>query len=130
MSGPFTPNYVYLKIRENTLEACNLSTGHLWQTATAKPDKPFTTERQLVGSFSHATPLLAALIDKVVPRGIIRRSPAVLIHPIDKVGTGLSEIEERVLVELVMGAGAYRVKIHTGDELSNKEAKDLLCKKP
>lgn len=119
-------NELYLKISKNRFEVKNVSVDNAWHSVEAT-DTPFTTERLLVGTFSAATPLLARLIDKAVPRSFIRRSPAVIIHPMEMVAGGLSEVEVKVFEELVLGAGAYRVVIHLGDELTNHEAQALLC---
>jgi hypothetical protein len=44
-----------------------------------------------------------------------------LILPMEKTEGGLSQVEERVLQELALGAGARRALVWVGQELSDQE---------
>jgi len=118
---------LYLKIRKNQFEIKNLSVGGAWQIA--KPEAPFTTERLLVGHFNAAQTPLTQLVKEVMPSGMMKRSAQILIHPLEKTEGGLCEVEERIFTELGLGAGAFKVKLHIGHELSDSEALDLLATK-
>jgi rod shape-determining protein MreB and related proteins len=48
-------------------------------------------------------------------------SPNLLLHPLELVEGGLSQIEDRVLRELAVGAGAKKAMIWIGAELSDGE---------
>ena len=117
---------LYIKIKKNQFEAKCLSSDGRWESA--RPAKPFSTERLLVGSFSAAEPTLKSLVKKVTPRGIIKKSPRVVIQPMEYLEGGLSEVEERVFKELALGAGAFKVVLHTGAELTDAGAFALLDK--
>lgn len=115
---------LYIKIRENRLEAKNLSDNGGWKTLC--PEQTFTTERLLVGTFSVAEPALTQLVKSVTQDGFLRRAPRMIIQPMALVDGGLSEVEERILKELALGAGASKVVIHVGLELTDDEAAQLL----
>ena len=55
--------------------------------------------------------------------------PRVIIQPLELIEGGLSEIEERVLHELARGAGASKVIVWVGPELSDAEVKQKLAGK-
>ena len=44
-------------------------------------------------------------------------SPRVIIHPMEKLEGGLTEIEVKAFRELCIGAGARQVVVYMGDEL-------------
>ena len=48
-------------------------------------------------------------------------SPKILIHPLEMVEGGLSQVEQRVLLELAVGAGGSKVALWVGHELSDRE---------
>lgn len=115
---------LYIKVSKNKLEAKNLSFDEGWQTVHAT--EPFTTERLLVGTFSAAEPLFTQLITNVTPRSFIRQSLRAVIQPMELIEGGLSEVEEKILKELALGAGAFKVVLHTGAELTTDEARKLV----
>ena len=118
---------LYLKVRKNQFEVKNLTENGAWKIAT--PEQSFTTERLLVGQFSAAEPMLKGLVKDVMPSSFMKKSAQILIHPIDMVEGGLCEVEERIFTELGLGAGAFKVKLHVGEGLTDEEAKDILNKK-
>lgn len=115
---------LYVKVRINQFEAKNLSTENGWKSAIAP--EPFTTERLLVGKFSAAESVLSTLINEIQPKALFKKSPRVVIQPMDMIDGGLSEVEERIFRELALGAGAFKVILHIGKELSDSEARDVL----
>jgi len=115
---------LYLKVRKNQFEIKNLTENGAWKIAT--PEQDFTTERLLVGQFSAAEPSLKELVKYVMPSGIMKKSAQILVHPIEMVEGGLCEVEERIFTELGLGAGAFKIKLHVGEGLTDEEAKKLL----
>ncbi|WP_415906185.1 hypothetical protein ACMXYX_14605 [Neptuniibacter sp. QD72_48] len=115
---------LYLKVRKNQFEIKNLTENGAWKIAT--PEQPFTTDRLLIGQFSVAEPVLKELVKVVMPRSFMKKSAQILIHPIDMVEGGLCEVEERVFTELGLGAGAFKVKLHVGEGLTDEDARKLL----
>ncbi|WP_415889263.1 hypothetical protein ACMXYV_15000 [Neptuniibacter sp. SY11_33] len=115
---------LYLKVRKNQFEVKNLTENGAWKIAT--PEQPFTTDRLLVGQFSAAEPVLKELVKDVMPSGFMKKSAQIIIHPIDMVEGGLCEVEERIFTELGLCAGAFKVKLHVGEGLTDEEARKLL----
>jgi hypothetical protein len=124
MIKKFFTNDIYIKVSEDRFEAKNISTNGEWESVNSPT--PFSTERLLVGTFSNAEPVLRKLVKNILPKGLIRMRPKVVIHPLSRVEGGLSEIENRVFEELAGGAGALVVVIHVGDALSDEEVSNLL----
>lgn len=89
--------------------------------STVASTKPFSTKRLLVGEFSIAESLLRGLLKKINAGKWFTVSPSVVIQPMEMCEGGLSSVEERVLKELAFGAGARKVIVWVGDELSDKE---------
>jgi hypothetical protein len=63
---------------------------------------------------------------KVIGKGLFAGSPGVVIQPLEMTEGGLSEIEERVFRELAIGAGAAKVIVWLGHELSDSEVRGKL----
>lgn len=57
-------------------------------------------------------------------RGLVR--PVVVLYPMDMVEGGLSEVEERVLVELAKSLGARKVLLHLGPVLTDPQVLSLI----
>jgi hypothetical protein len=115
---------LYIKVSENKFSVKNLSVDSDWESLEA--DQPFTTRRLLVGNFSNAEAVLTRLMKRVAKKRFFARRPQVVIHPLLYVDGGLSEIEERVFRELALSAGAFKVVLHIGSELTDSEAVKLL----
>lgn len=82
---------------------------------------------QVTNPFSHSRCLVAnfGLAEKILQHGLftfhnskLRAAPRVVMHQLEKLEGGLTDIEERVLRELALGMGARDVLIHSGDRLS------------
>ncbi|WP_317932368.1 hypothetical protein [Halioxenophilus sp. WMMB6] len=117
---------LYIKISINKFLIKNLSTGDDW--ITEHPAQPFTNDRLLVANFSVAEPVLRNLLKSCIGGMLLKKQARVLIQPLALVDGGLSEVEEKVLRELGLAAGAYKVVLHVGDELSNEQAQARLEK--
>jgi len=57
---------------------------------------------------------------------MVNTIPRVLIQPLEMTEGGLSEVEDRLFRELALGAGARKVVIWVGKELSVIEAQEKL----
>lgn len=117
----FFAKALYIKVRENQFEITDL-TGEAG-TRLFQPARPFTTSRLLIGEFSGAEDCLKAGIEQMCGKQRLRAKPAVLIQPLAKTEGGLSQVEDRVLREVALGAGACSVSVWVGEELSVAEAK-------
>jgi len=103
------------------MEVVNLKDGNVAQGSEA-----FTTTRLLVGQFKVAEELLTTLVKDVKSRGLFSAQPRLLFQPLEMIEGGLSEVEERVFLELGAGAGARHVKIYVGPKLSQQAALEAI----
>lgn len=111
---------IYIKVYENRFVLKLLEEGESPITVVAS--EPFTTKRLLVGQFMTAQDALKRGFKEIFSGKWFFPSPAVVIHPLEKIEGGLSEVEDRVFKELAAGAGARKVTVWVGHELSDKEA--------
>ena len=87
--------------------------SHGSQQQTFSPQAPFTTRRLLVGNFAPAEQCLKAGLKQLGCFGLFKR-PTLVIQPMAMCEGGLSEVEERCLMELGLSAGARHVRIQVG----------------
>ncbi|WNC68368.1 rod shape-determining protein MreB [Thalassotalea nanhaiensis] len=81
---------------------------------------PFSHPRFLLNNFYVAEKILQHAIYTLIGKFALRPAPTVVIHPMEKLEGGLSQIEDRAFRELAVGAGAYEVIIYTGSPLCTK----------
>jgi len=79
---------------------------------------PFSHPRLLVSSFLKAEKVLMHGIRQVHRRKIFAPAPVVVIHPMEKIEGGVTDVECRLYRELALGAGAREVHLHVGNSLS------------
>lgn len=89
-----------------------------------RPRQNVPRRRSLLGDFTAAETLLNALV-KEAQQGLVLNMQMV-IHPMERIEGGLSQIEERALRELGIGAGASRVAVWVGDALTDAQVPDKL----
>ena len=111
-------NTVYVKVFPNRFELKHIESG---RSEVEVSSESFTTARLLVGKFSIAERVLKRGMKRLHEKRWFSPSPIVVIQPMEKTDNGLSEVEERVLLELAAGAGARKVSIWVGNELSDDE---------
>jgi len=122
----FLANAVYVRVRRNQFRVRSLDSA---AEATFDAQPPFTTARLLIGQFLAAENLLKRAVKEMSKGRIFAVSPQVLIQPLEMIEGGLSEVEERVLREVAIGAGASKVVVWVGDELSDAEVREKLSGK-
>ena len=74
----------------------------------------------LVGNFTAADACLKSLLSEAKGSGFVLGID-VLIHPLEKIEGGLSQVEERLFQELARGAGATKAVVWVGRHLSDSE---------
>jgi actin-like ATPase involved in cell morphogenesis len=126
MLSRFLANTIYVQVRKNSFRLRHIE-GKKEREISAQ--KPFTTTRLLVGQFQEAESLLRKSIQEISNGGLFQASPVIVIHPIEMVEGGLSEVEERALRELAMGSGARSVFVHIGAPLTDSEVVSVGQKK-
>lgn len=80
---------------------------------------PFSHPRMFVASFELAEKLLQYGISHLHTSGF-RAAPRVIVHQLEKTEGGLTDIEDRVLRELALGAGAREVVIYLGPRINTQ----------
>ncbi|MEH6490874.1 rod shape-determining protein [Halopseudomonas sp.] len=78
---------------------------------------PFDHPRMLVADFALAEKCLQLMLKKVAGKGLLSASPKVIMHPMEKLEGGLTQVGHRVMRELALGAGAHAVCVYTGAPL-------------
>jgi actin-like ATPase involved in cell morphogenesis len=126
MFSRFLANTIYVQVRKNTFRLRHIE-GKKEREISAQ--KPFTTTRLLVGQFQEAESLLRKAIQEISNGSLFQVSPVIVIHPIEMVEGGLSEVEERALRELAMSSGARSVFVHIGAPLTDSEVVSVGQKK-
>jgi hypothetical protein len=105
---------VYARIRRNRISLRRIDTGKEVDLAA---EQPFSHTRMLLGNFTSADALMKKGLADL--KGVT--APVVVVHPLETLEGGLTEIEERALQELAMGAGAGRALVWVGAELSDAQ---------
>ncbi len=119
MIGALFTNTVYVKVRSNQYDLRHVERG---KSASVTATSPFTTDRMLIGQFTEAEKTLKSGLNKLFEERWFTPKPNIIIHPLEKTEGGLSQVEERVLLEVAAGAGARRTIVWVGHELSDQEA--------
>lgn len=109
---------LYLKLSCNQMHLTHLQSG---RTLSLQADPPFSNQRLLVADFAVAEHLLQHALAQLLPKRFLRLSvpPQLLIQPLERLEGGLSQVEERILLELGLGCGARKVRLHMGSELDS-----------
>lgn len=116
-------NTVYVQVRKNQFHLQHLESG---SNLTVVAPEPFTTSRCLIGQFGKAESVLRGALERLPKGSLLPISPKMLIHPLEMVEGGLSEVEERVFREIGLGARAAKVVVWIGHVLSDAEVKEKL----
>ena len=116
-------NTLYVRVARNELRVKHLESG---KTLTVVPPEPFTTQRLLVGRFDVAQHALRKALRELAGGGLLALAPAVVMHPLEMIEGGLSQVEERIMREMAIGAGARKVAVWTGPDLSDADVKARL----
>lgn len=105
---------LYLKLTRNRLR--HLESGRDLELLARAP---FSNPRLLVADFNAAAALLKQAMQQLLPKRFLRLKlpPRLLIQPLECLEGGLSQVEERILLELGLGSGARTVRLHVGAEL-------------
>jgi len=114
---------LYVKVSSNRLEVRHIESGRFAQVTS---DTPFTTRRLLMGDFKAAEAALRKAFAEVQAGPSYLAAPRVVMHPVEMVEGGLSGIENRVFMEVADCAGADRIAVWVGHELSDQEVLDKI----
>ena len=83
----------------------------------------FEHPRVVIGEFAIAEKTVQHFLRQLDKQAIFRIRPVVILHPLGNYDGGLSSIEINALKEIAIGAGARKVFIWQGRELTDHEIK-------
>lgn len=128
-SGTEFADMPVIAIENSNGKSLILAIGHAAKAKTGLPNvtvaNGFKHPRTLLADFAVAERTMKQFIKKVTPSPLFTPSPIVVIHPLDMLEGGLTQIEIRAFAELCSMAGARRVYVWTGPELNNDELQRL-----
>ena len=81
----------------------------------------FDHPRSLLADFAVAEKTLQLLVRQLAGKSLLRLAPTVVLHPLEHLEGGLTQVETRGLYELCRGAGAKQVQLWVGRELTIEE---------
>lgn len=108
---------VYARIRNNRISLRRIDTG---REVDLPAEQPFSHARMLLANFTNADALMKKGLGDL--KGLT--APVVVVHPLETLEGGLTEIEERAFQELAVGAGAGRALVWVGAELSDAQVRE------
>jgi hypothetical protein len=114
---------LYVRVSRNKLEVRHIESGRSVQVTSKTP---FTTNRLLVGDFLAAESALRKAVSEIHIGPKYLAAPRVLMHPLEMVEGGLSSVENRVFMEVADCAGAARMAVWVGHDLSDHEVLEKL----
>jgi hypothetical protein len=109
---------LYVQVYENRFDILHAQENMRISEQSAEP---FTTQRLGIGHWAPAEKTLNKAFSKVCPKKFFKISPIVVMHQMVKNEGGLSEIENRALMELALGAGARKVVVWSGEPLTREQ---------
>lgn len=113
---------IYVQVFINHIRAKNIGSG---ATSDTMPPEPFSHPRMLVGHFLAAELAVKAAVAEVKGSKLFHTT-RVLMHPMERLEGGLTQIERRVLREMALTAGAGKVAIWEGHVLTDDEVRRSL----
>ena len=109
---------LYIRIEVDRITLRNVSKASEATLSAQHEAMSFSHPRALIGNFSHAEQLLRKLSKQM--GGFT--APQAVIHPLERIEGGLTQIEDRCLRELALGgANARKAVVHVGPQLGDAE---------
>jgi len=110
---------LYVQVRENQFQVRNVEDARSVQRHATPA---FSSHGKLIEDFRAALACLKPALSEARGSGFAL-STAVVIHPLERIGETLTQVEERLFRELAIGAGATKVIVWVGAPLSDAEVK-------
>lgn len=118
----FSADSIYVQVFSNRFIVKNIDTD---QSVTVERDLAYASPRMLIADFTMAQHQLKGAV-KSLRRGSFAPAPHILMHPMEQIEGGVTQVERRVFTELGFGAGASKVVIHIGTPLSGDSIKQAI----
>ena len=105
----------------------NTKKGEIVKAIGAEAKRQTSPNISVTNPFKHPRSFVAdfMLAEKIMQHGVfqlhkswVRPSPRIIMHQLEKIEGGLTSIEDRVLRELAVGAGAREVVIYLGSKIN------------
>ncbi len=103
---------------EKIVTAIGSSAELLKNELNTKVINPFSHPRTLFSNFEAAEKILQHIIHTLSKHKFLTPSPLTVIHPMEKLEGGLTQIEHRAFQELALGAGSRESLVYQGSELN------------
>ena len=111
---------IYVQVYRDRIAVKNIATG---ESTEVMRDMTYASPRMLIADFTTAQHQIKEAI-KTVKRGL--RAPEVLLHPMELIEGGITQVEYRVFVELGLGAGASKAAVCSGAPLPDESIKKAI----
>ncbi len=112
----FSENVIYIQIEHDCFNFL-----HVQSNKSTKIYGKFSNGRLAIAHFKVAEKALKEGVYEVYPKSFFRSNPTVVIHQIYNSEGGLCEIEDRILREAALGAGARQVFVWQGTPLTSTQ---------
>ncbi|MCR5886132.1 hypothetical protein LRS03_26065 [Rhizobacter sp. J219] len=116
----FYADTIYVQLFKTKFIVQNVDSGASIEVAR---DQTFASPRMIIADFTMAEHQLKQAV-KNVRRGL--RAPEILIHPMELIEGGITQVEYRTFVELGIGSGASKVGVYSGASLSPDQIKKAI----
>lgn len=116
----FPAPLVYVQVFKNKIRLSVLG-----ESTVSEEHAAFSHPRSLIGQFVEGQQALTRALAKAYPTKLLTRRPRMVIHAKELIEGGLTQIEERALMEMGLGAGAVKVKIWQGADLSPQQLEEI-----
>lgn len=121
------PHLIYTRIFADCIEIINITNG---LTLKRKATNKFSTDRLLIGNFENASELLLEMLQEMSGKKFFNPSLWIVVQPMDKKEGGLSQVEERSIIDLMEHIGGTKIEFYLKDDLlTNEQITKMLCTK-
>lgn len=118
----FSADSIYIQIFAKQFILKNVDSG---QSIVVERNLEFASPRMLIADFTTAQHQLKVAV-RSLRRGMFAPAPQILMHPMEQIDGGVTQVENRVFRELAFGAGASKACVHVGPILSGESIKQAI----
>lgn len=119
----FSAQTIYIQIEKDVFKFLHVQSGRTTTVGGA-----FSNPRLAIAHFNVAAAAARKGVYEVYPKSLFRIAPVIVIHQIYNSEGGLCEIEDRILRELALSAGARQVFVWQGQSLSLSQLENEVYK--
>ena len=116
----FSADSIYVQVFADQFVVKNIDSD---QSLTVERNLEFASPRMLIADFTTAMHQLKGAV-KSLRRGFL--PPQILVHPMEQIEGGVTQVEYHVFLELGLGAGASKAAVHVGQPLAGDSIKKAI----